>query len=171
MKVLAIAFATLMLVLTASAQDSLELSGGYMYSHLSAQGTSQDANTGWDASLNVPLFSSKSLGVLFETNAAYGGADLDNITLYTYGGGLQYSVRAWKAIQPFVNFTVGDASFHQQYFTTNKLDIAVGGGVDFHLMGGLYARGGVNYLHTGLPEVHGVGLNGVRVIGGLSYRF
>ena len=171
MKVLAIAFATLMLVLTASAQDSLELSAGYMYSHLSAKGTSQDANTGWDANLNVPLFSSKSLGLIFDTNAAYGGADLDNITLYTYGGGLQYSVRAWKAIQPFVNFTVGDASFHQQYFTRNKLDISVGGGVDFHLMGGLYARGRVNYLHTGLPEVHGIGLNGVRVIGGLSYRF
>jgi hypothetical protein len=173
MKFLAIAFATLMLVLTASAQDSIELNGDYMFSHLSANGTSQNINTGWDANINVPLFSSKSLGFLFDVTGAYGGADLDNTNLYTYGGGFQYTFRGSQAFQPFANFTIGDATFHTQYTSINKLYFSPGGGLDIHVSRGWWVRGGVDYLHTGvgLPDVHGIGLNGVRVMGGLTYRF
>ncbi|MGA7081501.1 MAG: outer membrane beta-barrel protein [Terriglobales bacterium] len=179
MKFLAIAFATLMLlVVTASAQDSIELNGDYMYTHLSFSGTSQNVNsqninTGWDANINVPLFSSKNLGFLFDVSGAYGGSNLDNTNLYTYGGGFQYTFRNSQAFQPFANFTMGDATFHTQVSSINKLYFSPGGGLDVHVAGGLWVRGGVDYLHTGvgLPGVHGVGVNGVRVLGGLTYRF
>jgi hypothetical protein len=169
MKVLAIAFATLMLVLTASAQnDSLEVNGNYMFSHYSSNNVSNNIGAGWDANLNIPLFSSKGLGLLADFSGAFAGADLDNVHLFTYGGGFQYTIRHSDAFQPYVNVTMGDASFHTNFTGVNKLYFSPGGGVDFHVAGGWWVRGGVNYIHTGLD---GQGINGVRIIGGLTYRF
>jgi hypothetical protein len=171
MKFLAIAFATLMLALTASAQDSLELNADYMYTHLSSQGISRNINTGWDFNANIPLFSSKNLGALVDFSGAYAGADLDNVHLFTYGGGFQYTFRQSSAFQPFVNTTVGVSSYHTNDWSVNKVYISPGGGVDVHVTGGFWVRGAVDYFHTGVPYDRGVGVNGVRVLGGLTYRF
>jgi|SRR5208282_3450814 len=168
MKYLKIAFVVLAFCLTAIAQDTVEVNANYMFNHLSANGNSINSTAGWDANFNLPVFAlgatEKNLGVVTDFSGAYA----NNVDLYTYGAGIQYTFRNSTKFQPFAAFTLGDARFSTNSYSANKLEEQFGGGVDVHVAGGLWARAGLGYLHTSLDST---GINGLRTVGGISYRF
>ena len=168
MKYLTITFVVLMLGLAAIAQNTVEVNANYMFNHLSANGNSINSTAGWDANINLPVLAlgstEKNLGVV----ADFSGAYENNVDLYTYGAGLQYTFRNSTKFQPFAAFTLGDARFSINSYSVNKLEEQFGGGVDVHITGGFWARAGLGYLHTSLDNT---GINGLRTVGGISYRF
>lgn len=168
MKYLTILLVVLMLGCAAFAQAGVEVNANYMFNHLSANGNSINSTAGWNANVNLPVFAlgstTKNLGVVTDFSGTY----TNNVDLYTYGAGVQYTFRNSSKYQPYAAFTLGDARFSVNSYSTNKLEEQLGGGVDVHVTGGLWARAGLGYIHTGLDNV---GVNGFRTFGGLTYRF
>lgn len=150
---------------------AIEINGSYQFTRLYADGQVMNTNPGWNASIAVPVYKSLSvLGSFSGTDVTLGsGRDGGSATvaLNTYGGGLQYTFAHFKALHPYANFVIADARF-TALGATQSIAYMPGAGIDWRLTRHFYLRTGVEYLHTSLFDT---GVNGLRPIGGLTFRF
>lgn len=164
----------------------------YQFSHFSASGGGSSGSTnvpaGASTSINVPVlpwfgivgdvgWMQKSASATVGSVGAVGTG-----RLVTYGGGPQFTYRGKdRSIQPFGRFVLGgvrasaDVSVAISGYggfsssgTTTAFFIAPGGGADFRLTPHVWLRGGADYFHA---DKNGVSLDGVRVFGGVQFRF
>src|SRR5208282_1921348 len=155
-----------LLIGTAFAQVSVN--GSYEFSRVYTNGQTINSNPGWNASLNVPVY--KSFGLLSQFSGTDANIDGQTVSFNTFGEGIQFQPRKGKFLRPYANFVVADARFSVDSISVNKLAETVGTGVDFAISKHLALRGGVEYLHTSLPYTTS-GLNGIRPLVGITYRF
>jgi opacity protein-like surface antigen len=166
MKRFAMLFAVLALTIGA-AFGQVSVNGSYQFSRVYVDGAVQNTDPGYNLSLNIPVFKS-SFGLLTEMTATTSTVGGTEIFLKTYGEGIQFQPRQGKFFRPYVNAVLGDAHFVYGPTTQNKLAVTTGAGADFALSKHWALRGGVEYLHTG---VDGTNFEGIRPIGGLTFRF
>lgn len=149
---------------------AVELNGSYQFTRIYADGQVTNTNPGWNASVAVPVWKSFSvLGSFSGTDVTLGkGEGSALVSLNTYGGGLQYTFAHYKALHPYANFVIADARFTAAGQAQNSLAYMPGAGIDWRLTRHFYLRTGVEYLHTSLFDT---GVNGLRPIGGITFRF
>jgi len=111
----------------------------------------------------------------------WGGNDFaSNYKYYTGGGGLIYTSDYWGRFQPFGKAEIGYASLsHPDNFTGHFHDSSyiwtLGGGVEYHTVGNLWAH--VGYSYDYFPDFHSSvtgdnhTLNPRGFTFGMSYRF
>jgi len=105
----------------ASAQDKVELYGGYSFFHLQ--------NSPGASNLNGFIFSGEYkfapwVGAVGEVAADYGGGS--SVTTYLVGPQVSFPAR----ISPFAHFLIGGAHFGQTGFTDNSFATSLGFGID-----------------------------------------
>lgn len=162
-KVLTILVLALTLGLASSVvAQSVELNGSYMFSRFSTNGNAVNVDPGWDASINMAP--TNTFGIV----ADFSGAYFDNATLNTFGAGPQLTYRKWANFQPYVHFLMGDARFSAGNYVNNSFYFAPEGGVDYYLTNHFGVRAGLGYVHTNIANN---GVNGMRVVTGITYRF
>ncbi len=159
------------LALSIGAFAQVEVNGSYQFSRAYTNGTVVNTNPGWNASMYVPFHKLGGLGAVTE----FSGTDVDlqsigNVSLNTFGAGLEYKLKTFKRAQPYVSFVVADARFSTDNYSANKLGYQSAGGIDWKMTKHFYLRTGLEYLYTSLPRTTS-GVNGIRPIGGVTYRF
>jgi hypothetical protein len=105
----------------ASAQDKVELYGGYSFFHLQ--------NSPGASNLNGFIFSGEYkfapwVGAVGEVAADYGGGS--SVTTYLVGPQVSFPAR----VSPFAHFLIGGAHFGQTGFTDNSFATSLGFGID-----------------------------------------
>lgn len=169
-----------------------EFTTTYQFSHLSQGGYSINVPAGFSTGINVPV--ARWFGVVGDfsymqksesaTVVGYGfiGTASGTAYVFSYGGGPQFTYRGKTAnIQPFGRFLLGAATATASgtasvsgygsvstSATSTAFFIAPGGGADFRASKNIWVRAGVDYFRA---EKYGVATNGVRVMGGIQYRF
>ena len=169
-----------------------EFTTTYQFSHLSEGGYSVNFPAGFSTGVNIPA--TPWFGVVGDfgymqksesaTLSAYGLTASASATLrvFSYGGGPQFTYRGKNAqFQPFGRFLLGAATARASgsgsvsgygsasaSATSTAFFIAPGGGADFRVSKNVWLRAAADYFHA---EKNGVGTNGVRVVGGIQYRF
>jgi hypothetical protein len=169
-----------------------EFTTTYQFSHFSEGGYSINFPAGFSTGVNVPVAS--WFGVVGDfgytqksesaTQAVYGLTASASSTLhvFSYGGGPQFTYRVKNAnFQPFGRFLLGAVNARAD--TTASVSgygsasgsasrtaffIAPGGGADFRIAKNIWVRAGADYFYA---QKNGVGTNGVRIFGGIQYRF
>ncbi|MGD0427496.1 MAG: hypothetical protein ABSC10_12305 [Candidatus Acidiferrales bacterium] len=144
----------------ASAQDKVELYGGYSFFHLE---NSPGANN-----LNGFIFSGEYkfapwVGAVGEVGGDYGGGS----SLITYLVGPQVSFPA--RVSPFAHILIGGAHYGQTGFTDNSFATSLGFGIDAKIASAFKWRiieGDYVTTHFG-----GVVQNNARISTGIVFRF
>ena len=168
MKKTIIAVLAALMLLSAAAFAQVSVNGSYEFTRLYVDGQVVNSAPGWNAGLNIPVY--KSFGLLTQfsgTSATFGKS---SVALNTFGEGVQYQPLKGKFLRPYVNFVIADARFSTDNYSVNKLAETAGVGLDFSISKHFALRAGVEYLHATLPSATS-GLNGVRPLGGITYRF
>ena len=181
-------FLVSLLSLASTAQDKLEVFGGYQYLHTgnitvdgaSDPGSSQGFN-GWDAAATG--YFNRFLGVTGDFGGAYATVDGVSGHIYTYSGGPVVAFRVGK-INPFVHALFGGVrltgSESGVSVSRNGFATMVGGGVDYKVIKPLSIRViDVDWLyyHFGSTTIADVAVpsfsqsNNVRITAGVVFRF
>jgi hypothetical protein len=166
-RVVAVLFFSLACAILALAQDNptAELTGAYQFSRF--YGVNVPA--GSDVSVNVPL--NKWFGAAGDFGVFTKSESGVTATVYTYGGGPQFTLRTPK-VQPYFRFILGAAHGTASGFgfsgSTNAFFWAPGGGADFFVSDHVSFRLGANY-----PSVrkYGVTADGIQALVGITYKF
>lgn len=133
-KAVVLAAIFLLVPLAAHAQKN-EIFLGYSFMRMEAA----PANVvigGWEGSY-TRLFS-PYFGLTGDTSGHYGTISNARLNFHSYYGGAQ--VRLPLRFSPFVHALVGDTRLSFQGFVTNKVSVAVGGGVDYRASDSFYVR-------------------------------
>jgi Outer membrane protein beta-barrel domain len=149
------------------AQDHapLELTGAYQF----LRSYNVNVPLGWDASINWSA--NNWLGVVGDFGGATKSQSGVTGTLYTFGGGPQFTLRT-SNIDPYFRVVIGAAHGQASGFgisgSTTAFFVSPGGGVDFRASDHLWFRLGANY-----PVVRkfGVTADGVQALVGITYKF
>ena len=153
--------------LTAVAQEKpiAELTGGYQFLRLDGL----NVPVGWDASVNVPTNS--WLGLVGDFGGATKSVSGVNTTIYTFGGGPQFTLRT-HSVEPYFRLVLGAARFGASGYglsaSTTAFLVEPGGGADFYISDRLSLRLGANYP---LARKSGVTADGIEALVGITYRF
>jgi hypothetical protein len=144
---------------------TVEVTGAYQFTRV----VDVNVPAGWDASVNVPA--NKWFGVAGD----FGGFSKSEFgvtaTVYTYGGGPQFTLRT-RNVEPYFRFILGGAHGTASGFGlsegTNAFFYSPGGGADFRISDRTWFRLGANY-----PSVRkfGVTANGIQAVVGITYKF
>jgi hypothetical protein len=154
--------------LAASAQDKppMEITGAYQF--FRSYGVNVPA--GWDTSVNVPT--NNWFGIVGDFGGATQSESGVTSTLYTFGGGPQFTLRTHYA-QPYFRLLIGaahsDASGYGFSGNSTAFLVAPGGGADFRISDVISFRVGFNYplvIEHGVAATHSVG-----AIVGITYKF
>jgi hypothetical protein len=149
----------------AQEKPTAELTGAYQFLRLD----SVNVPVGWNASANISA--NKWFGVVGD----FGGATKSELgvttTLYTFGGGPQFTLRS-RNVEPYFRLVFGAAHLTASGYglsgSTTAFLIAPGGGADFRISGHLWLRLGANYP---VARKNGVTLDGIQTVVGLTYKF
>jgi len=148
----------------AQEKPTIEVTGTYQF--LRSDGLNVPA--GWDASVNVPTNS--WFGFVGDFGGATQSVSGVNATLYTFGGGPQFTLRS-RDIEPYFRFVLGaahaDSSGYGFSGSVTGFLVAPGGGADFRVSDRLSFRLGANYP---LIRKSGVTSDGIEALVGITYR-
>jgi len=101
-------------------------------------------------------------------------ASLPRMRQDTFGGGAIYTVRHYKNVRPYAKFLLayGSIDFKSPnpfYSHDTRTVYQIGGGVEYHLVGHLWARG--DYEYQFWPNLFGATLNPQGITVGAAYKF
>jgi hypothetical protein len=149
--------------MSASAQDKVELFGGYSFEHLDSVPT---ANTnGWEISGQYKL--TDWFGAVADFDGHYGSVGGASTTVNTFLFGPQISFPA--RVSPFAHVLIGGGHVSSGGATDSSFATAIGGGIDARIVHGIYWRifqG--DYLMT---RFFGGTQNNSRISTGIVFRF
>jgi hypothetical protein len=124
----------LLVPLAAHAQKN-EIFAGYSFMRMEAA-PSNIVIGGWEGSYTYKL--SDYFGITGDASGHYGSLFNTRFNFHSYYAGAQVSLPL--RFSPFVHFMVGDTRLSFQNLVTNKLSVAIGGGVDYRASSSFYVR-------------------------------
>jgi hypothetical protein len=146
-------------------KPSVELSDTYMFTRTFGV----NVPIGEDTSVNVPV--NNWFGATGDFGVFSKSIDGVTATMYTYGGGPQFTLRT-PTVQPYFRFILGGAHATAAGFglsgSANAFFWSPGGGADFRITDHVWLRLGANY-----PSVRKFGetFDGIQALGGITYKF
>ena len=167
---IAVVFVCAGLAVGQEVKPSAELTLNYQFLHLSSEGSGTNVPLGGGSSISIPITS--FLGFTADTSYATKSGTLATVSGITFGGGPQFTSRRNESVQPYFRFLVGAIDFRADLLghtgSTTAFFWAPGGGIDLKVSRLVWIRTGADYMRA---EKYGVGLNGIRVLGGVTFKF
>jgi hypothetical protein len=149
--------------LSTSAQDKVEVFGGYSYMRVD-NSPSFNLN-GWELSGQYKF--ADWIGAVADFDGHYGSPFATSTSIHTFLFGPQVS---WPGrVSPFGHILIGGAHASTGPFSDNSFSLAIGGGIDARLVHGIYWRviqG--DYLQT---RFFGYTQNNARLSTGIVFKF
>jgi hypothetical protein len=143
----------------------VELTGAYQF----LRSYSVNVPLGWDASANWSA--NNWFGVVGDFGGATKSQSGISGTLYTFGGGPQFTLRT-SNVQPYFRTVIGAAYGQASGFglsgSTTAFLVSPGGGADFRISDRMWMRLGANYP---VVRKYGVTGDGIQVLVGITYKF
>lgn len=124
------------------------------------------------ADVSTTKYFTKHLG--FRAEADFERMNTFNYREYGFRGGPVYKFKPGQNAQPYVQYLIGYAQakgtiFPGPYVYHGGLSMLGGGGVDYRLKNGWFARGGLDFVADN-NKTNGLGSKYARVTFGLSYH-
>jgi hypothetical protein len=163
---LAVAFAMTVLA-SPSAEAQANVSAGYQFGHVSADGFGENYPGGWyvDASAVVlPM-----VAVVGQVGGIYKSVDGVTAHAYDFLGGVRVLATAVPRVTPFAQVLVGGVNAGGGGSSSNAFSLELGGGLDFKAVPGIGLRIGVDYRRDFYSASDGGADNVVAVVLGVVF--